>query len=115
NLTGEKVTPQQLALALVACGYRGEFAATAVPAERPRVDVAVVAPIEAAAFDRALRDVNLEYSRRRDLGRLGLPRVTVVAATAFAAFRATSPAAPAQVKDPQIVSPEAFGALTTAR
>ena len=114
NATGEKVAAAQVSEAMRrAAAHVGVhpvgFTARTRMAEVPCVELAVegvdaaALPTLTAAFEDALRDVNIEYASKRGTHRLGPCVARGVPAGTYAAFRAARVAAGApagQVKDP---------------
>ena len=129
NATGEKVTEDQVSEAMRRAaretGLRPVgFTARTRMAEVPTVVLAVEgigaedAARMGAAFDVALRVVNLEYDSKRGSDRLGAPEVCRVGLGTYARFRAARVAAGApegQVKDPIVaVNDTEWGRLQAA-
>lgn len=115
NCTGEKVTEAQVADAFrqaVAAEGGGAIGFTARIdwGALPRFVVALeqgegppAGPALAAAFDRALQTINIEYEAKRESERIGPPVVEVLPRGTYARWRAARVAAGApdgQVKDP---------------
>lgn len=120
NATGEKVTEDQvLAAARRAFGAVVGLSVSLGWGELPWQRVAVeglTGDAEAAArgYDAALAAENVEYRDKRRSGRLGPPVVHPLPAGRLAAWRAARVAAgapEAQVKDPVVLTPEAWERL----
>ena len=122
NATGEKVSEEQIALAI-----REVFPAAAGGAasmawgEVPRFRVAVEGEAgddaaQAARLDAALRRLNPEYDSKRETARLGALSLSRLPAGSLAAWRAAAVRAgapEAQVKDPWVLSPERWDRLVS--
>jgi hypothetical protein len=116
NAMGEKVTEDQVieAARRVFPGALG--VSTSVGwGEVPVIRFAVEgAEADAAAFDRVLSELNVEYEGRRSSGRMGMPEGVSVPNGTFAAWRdarVRAGAPDAQVKDPIVLDPERWDAL----
>lgn len=133
NLRGERVSEEQIGLAaaalardarldlraLVACGREGEPPAYQVWVE-PGEAGQDRPPPEAWAevFDRALRQVNVEYEARRGSGRLGAPRIGLLPGGSqdrWRASRVAEGAPDAQLKPPWLAVDEAEERALLAR
>jgi hypothetical protein len=118
NATGEKVSEEQLALAIAevfpestgasACMGWGEIPWFKVAVEGAEVQG------KAEKLDRVLRRLNVEYESKRQTGRLELPELLKLSSGKLAAWKAekvASGAPEAQVKEPWILAPEAWEKL----
>jgi hypothetical protein len=118
SVTGEKVTAAQAAeamrIALAGAPVAG-FSVGVRMAEVPAYVVAVEgAAVDAAAFDRALRALNVEYASKRDTDRLGPPEPLRVRDGTYEDLRRErmrAGAADGQVKDPIVVDGELLARL----
>lgn len=120
NATGEKVTEDQVVeAARRALPGAAGISASVGFAEVPRVRLAVEGDVPAhaaAAFDDALRALNVEYDGKRASGRIDAPLLLPVPAGTFAAWRLArvrAGAPDAQVKDPIVLDPSRWDALVT--
>ncbi|MFZ5476207.1 MAG: GH3 auxin-responsive promoter family protein [Myxococcota bacterium] len=115
DATGEKVTEDQVVLAAKEAFPTAAGISTSLGwGEVPAIRIAVEGEGDAAAFDAALRRLNVEYEGKRRTERLGSPVMTVVPAGTFAAWRMArvrAGAPDAQVKDPVVLDPERWEAL----
>lgn len=116
SATGEKVTEEQVALACKQAFPQAVGASACLGwGEVPWMRVALEGAVpDAVAFDRALKNLNVEYESKRDSGRLAMPEVRALPAGALARYKAqrvAAGAAEAQVKDPWVLSTERWQQL----
>lgn len=118
NATGEKVSAEQVSAAMREAARETGFTPTGFTArvrfaEIPVFQIAVEGeppPSFSAAFDAALKRLNVEYEGKRSSGRIGDPALLVVGEGTYARYRAARVAAGApegQVKDPVVATDDA--------
>jgi hypothetical protein len=115
NAMGEKVTEDQVVEA-ARRAFPGAIGVSASIgwADVPWLRVAIEGGGDIAAFDGALRELNVEYDGRRSSGRMAPPALVAVAPGAFSAWRdarVRAGAPDAQVKDPIVLDPDRWDAL----